>query len=70
MLIEEIKIERMKEDKKGILDFILKNTYLIDNCIPLIDYYFEKNFFNNLKNNSNINNSNIYFNIFKYFIII
>jgi hypothetical protein len=61
MLIEEIKIERIKEDKKVILDYILKNTYLIDNCIPLIDYYFEKTFFNNLKNNSNINNSNIYF---------
>ena len=61
MLIEEIKIERIKEDKKVILDYILENTYLIDNCIPIIDYYFEKTFFNNLKNNSNINNSNIYF---------
>ena len=61
ILIDEIKVERIKEERSEILDFIFKNKYLIENCIPLINYYFEDSFFSLLKKETNINNKTIYF---------
>ena len=61
ILVDEIKIERIKEEKSDILEFIFKNKYLIENCIPLINYYFEDTFFSLLKKETNINNKTIYF---------
>ena len=61
ILVDEIKIERIKEEKSDILEFIFKNKYLIENCIPLINYYFEDTFFSLLKKETNVINKTIYF---------
>ena len=72
ILVDEIKVERIKEEKSEILDLIFKKNeisfdagteecYLIENCIPIINYYFEETFFSLLKKETNINNKTIYF---------
>ena len=43
ILVDEIKVERIKEEKSEIFDLIFKKNeknYLVENCIPLINYHF------------------------------
>jgi hypothetical protein len=40
ILIDEIKIERIKDDKSNILEYIFKNDYLIYYYSPLLNYYY------------------------------
>ena len=61
ILIEEIIRGRIKNEPKYLLDFIFKNDYLIENCIPLLDYYFEDTFFSILKKRNIKQDTIIYF---------
>lgn len=58
ILIEEKENGRIKDDISNILEYILKNDYLIYNCTPFLDnYYFKNNFFSFLTKNNSINNN-------------
>ena len=60
LIMDEIKIKRINDDAKVILEFIFKNDYLIENCIPLIHYYFNDTIFSKLRNRDIKQNSTIY----------
>ena len=61
IIIEEIKIKRIQDEQKNILTFIFKYDYLLENCIPLINYYFGEFFFSGLNNKNIKNDTLIYF---------
>ena len=61
IIIEEIKIKRIQNEQRNILAFIFKYDYLLENCIPLINYYFKDKFFSDLKNKNIKDDTTIYF---------
>ena len=61
IIIDEIKIKRIQNEPRNILTFIFKYDYLLENCIPLINYYFEDKFFSVLKKKEIKDNTQIYF---------
>ena len=63
ILVDEIKVERIKEEKSEIFGFVFTKNYLIDNCIPLINYHFGETFFSLLKKETNIINKTISFKL-------
>ena len=61
MLVEEIRIGRIKYDSDEIIKEIFKQKYLIENCEVLINYLYEEKFFLNLKKDIINENDIIYF---------